>query len=230
MASDYPGELTKLQNAYTKAQPDHRFKFVFYNEGNPQEYQPSGDPILLRHAIQNNPDPSRLVPVQAAGAEEVKIHVDGQKGLIQTHDGVLRKIGERLDEIKRNLETTVQQKLETQQRRHGDLTQRLIRVVGKLEVWQGMDRPMMMEELTLRAKLEELYVAMNRPQIRGRLEEIEAAVQMDDGWLAGDQYVIEGDQIEQLSQALAEQQRGIQQLLNILQKDLQDMEKIRTEP
>ncbi|KAJ3130540.1 hypothetical protein HK098_000105 [Nowakowskiella sp. JEL0407] len=216
------------------------FRHYFYNFVHPNEakfyVKPANhDETLWQQAMNDNPDPTCMVPVLATGFGDIKKRMEHQEAYNTAHKAKLEEIRERLDQVEkvRHLETTV--KLKEYQRRHMQIAARVLMVMKKLQVLRNLGYSIRAEEENLRVRLESMILQLKKPsQFRGRISELAAQVHMlkESGGLVAEN-VVPGLEIDDLTtkliyEALSEEQTGLAHLTEIVVKDSKDLERLET--
>ncbi|KAI8612109.1 nucleoporin complex subunit 54-domain-containing protein [Chytriomyces sp. MP71] len=245
-------KIREIQGYWNPTSPSCQFRHYFYNMVHPNEVQkygcpPNHDPNLYNQAIQDNPDPTCMVPVLAVGFEDLKKRVSEQDAMSDMHKAKLEELAERLNAIERKhyLETTV--KLEEYKRRHVELSQRVLSMMKTVEILRNKGYPIRSEEEALRARLEAMNTQLKKPaHFRGRVQELEAALRMikdarrmeSAGSLGaaaaggagglGREGVVEmsEEQIRLIAEALGSTQQGLKNLSELVEEDGKDIEVI----
>ncbi|KAI9324000.1 nucleoporin complex subunit 54-domain-containing protein [Obelidium mucronatum] len=246
-------KIKELQGYWDPASPMCQFRHYFYNMVHPNEVAlykcpPNHDPTLYQQAVQDNPDPSCMVPVLAIGFEDLKKRINHQEQMSNIHKGKLDELAEWLNTIERKhyLETVV--KLEEYKRRHVELSQRVLSMMRTVEVLRNKGYPIRSEEEALRARLEAMSTQLKKPaHFRGRVQELEAALRMvkdarrmdavgsvgagllqgqqpKEGDAGGDGSEMTEDQVGLISQALGTAHQGLRNLTEIVEEDAKDVE------
>ncbi|KAJ3127382.1 hypothetical protein HK101_005585, partial [Irineochytrium annulatum] len=154
-------KFREIESYWNVNSPNCQFKHYFYNMVHPNEVQrysrpPNHDATLYDQAMQDNPDPSCMVPVLAVGFEDIKKRIAQQDEANRAHRAKLEEIDSKLDSLERKhqLETTV--KLDEFRRRHTELARRVLFVMRRVHVLRNKGYPIRAEEEALRVRLEAL--------------------------------------------------------------------------
>ncbi|KAI9310139.1 nucleoporin complex subunit 54-domain-containing protein [Dichotomocladium elegans] len=232
--------LALLRSWWDPNSPYCRFKYYFYNVVKPQEvhlYQkpPNHDKKAWDEAQKKNPDPSCLVPTLAVGLEDVRKRMDAQEQQASAHVATLKNIEAKINKMKGIDAQSTLKKLEDYKRRHMELSQRVIQVMKAAQILQHKGRPLTEDEEKMRAMLENIQDQLLRSeQFRGKLSQLWAQLQLikesgrkygnlDDvvGWSS-----IGEDKMCTISQALNEQQSGMEHTIGILERDSLEVDKL----
>jgi len=124
-----------IQQCYDPSSLNYRFRTYFYNqvEGGIARYPQTKPPVIndrLWTQIQNdNPDPNEMIPVMAAGFEDLRARAGWQDEQMGAQTGKVRELEERLGALlkRADLETTSQ--LQQIQKQQLKLVQRVISVL-----------------------------------------------------------------------------------------------------
>ncbi|KIM41314.1 hypothetical protein M413DRAFT_27686 [Hebeloma cylindrosporum] len=234
--------IEAIYNAWNPASKDCRFQHNFYNLVDPKQVNLYGRPpnatndALWQKAVQENPDPSCLVPVIAVGWDDLRSRIEAQTTQSAGHIQKLDELRSRLSALQtqRSVSNTSRilraMSVQTQQ------IQRVMRLVQHLHLLIPSIRSSALrpEEEALRGKLEEIEEEMRRARVKGRLNElwaligalgagVEKAGSSNGAGGGGEWAVVDEDGLAQIAQILAEQQAGLQHLTKILQQDLRDL-------
>ncbi|ORY49622.1 hypothetical protein BCR33DRAFT_713943 [Rhizoclosmatium globosum] len=177
-------KIKEIQQYWDPNSPMCQFRHYFYNMVHPSEVgmykcPPNHDPTLYQQAVQDNPDPSCMVPVLAIGFEDLKKRISHQDQMSEMHKAKLTELAEMLNTIERKhyLETVV--KLDEYKRRHVELTHRVLILMRTVEILRNKGYPIRSEEESLRARLEAMATQLKKPaHFRGRVQELEAALRL----------------------------------------------------
>eukprot|EP00299_Pterocystis_sp_00344_P014064 c6958_g1_i1.p1 GENE.c6958_g1_i1~~c6958_g1_i1.p1 ORF type:complete len:419 (-),score=123.62 c6958_g1_i1:4-1227(-) len=220
--------LDMINEAYNPRHPNFRFKFMLYNAvENPSDPRwappPNSDMVLLARANSANPDPKSLIPVQACGFTDLEERTKINHSLTTQHANQVKNMTSKLEQIHTKLESEIALRVTAVKRRHIELSQQVIKVMGKMERLEAMDKPLGMEELVFRTRLEEIDGALHRPRIRGKLHELSSVVEMSRSSTAPSVEIVG---VEELAKCLQQHRQGLEELVKVVQKDLRDMTKI----
>ncbi|KAJ7595012.1 nucleoporin complex subunit 54-domain-containing protein [Mycena floridula] len=235
-------KIQAVANAWNPQSPDCRFQRCFYNLVDPSQVNMYGRPPNVTNesrwqkAVQENPDPSCLVPVFAMGFDDLRERVDAQAQQAAAHQEKLKDIQTRLAALQTRHTTSTTPRLARFSTAQTQLTLRLLALIQHLHllipsIRSSSIRP---EEEELRKKLEELQEAIQGGggRMRGKLGELWAilgAVKAKEGSKNasgrgnGGWKVVDEEGLSRITQVLADQQAGLAHLTKILQKDIKDL-------
>lgn len=183
-----------------------------------------GDDVFWNRAIADNPDPTNLVPVRICGFEGLENRIKDQKKAIETTENILQEAKKKIDELERHLETQ-RDSLEEYRRVNVQLAQKTLRIMTKLEVLRSKGYPIHPDEDAFRGKLENLQRELSQPtQFKGRLNELNSLVRMQDETSAQISQPLEDDDLSNLFKYLSQQTEGIKLLVDVIKNDSQDID------
>ncbi|KAJ3061139.1 hypothetical protein HDU98_002960 [Podochytrium sp. JEL0797] len=250
-------KIKTIQSYWDPNSPNCQFKHYFYNMVHPNEVHlykcpPNHDPILYNQAVQDNPDPTCMVPVLAVGFEDLKKRIAHQDKMSELHKAKLEELANWTNTIERkhHLDTVI--KLEEYKRRHVELSQRVLSMMRTVEILRNKNYPIRSEEESLRARLDAMSSQLQKPaHFRGRVQELEAALRMlkdaqgrgdvvgsvgggKRGGGAGEEdgEEMEGveaggmteEQVKLISEALLTAHQGLKNLTEVVEEDKKDLE------
>ncbi|KAJ3104948.1 hypothetical protein HDU97_008696 [Phlyctochytrium planicorne] len=241
-------KFTEMQGYWDPKNPNCQFKtnmadiqHYFYNMVHPSEVQfykcpPNEDPTLYQQAVQDNPDPSCMVPVLAVGFDDIKKRIKQQDLANESHRARLSDSIAQLEKIERKhyLETTV--KLDEYKRRHTELAQRTLKLMKVVQILRNKGYPIRADEEALRSRLEAMDLQLKKPaHFRGRIQELQATLRMlKDSRRLGFSDAKDGetvayeigneDQMRLIGEALQTSQEGLMKLTDVLEEDTRHMD------
>jgi nuclear pore complex protein Nup54 len=189
-------------------------------------------PVLWQQAVAQNPDPSRLVPVEAKGFADLKERAESQDVATRKHIEVLNGISDVLRSLRQRHEVSTLSKLEQYTKRHHDLSRRLIALQRKLELIAARGQGIGANEEAFASHVATLLSRLSRPdQFAGRLSQLAAdarlrAVGADDATLA--QTELPAEALDDICEALQHMTSGISVLTKTLEKDIEDLHVIES--
>ncbi|KAK0236445.1 nucleoporin complex subunit 54-domain-containing protein [Armillaria nabsnona] len=234
-------KIESIANAWNPSSPQCRFQHYFYNLVEPNQVSMYGRPpnatkdALWQKAIQENPDPSCLVPVIANGFDDLRQRVDGQTEQATAHKGNIKDLQKRLADLSTQHSTNTISRLARFSQTQIQLAQRIMALAQHLHlliptVRSSVIRP---EEEELFAKIESIEeeVRGGKGKMKAKLDELWAVFgalkAREDGIRerrnSGDWKVVDEEGLARIAQILSEQQNGLAYLTTILQKDLKDL-------
>lgn len=191
--------------------------------------------VLWQKAIQENPDPSCLVPVIANGFDDLRQRVDGQTEQATAHKGNIKDLQKRLADLSTQHSTNTISRLARFSQTQIQLAQRIMALAQHLHlliptVRSSAIRP---EEEELFAKIESIEeeVRGGKGKMKAKLDELWAVFGalkareegIRDRRNSGDWKVVDEEGLARIAQILSEQQNGLAYLTTILQKNLKDL-------
>jgi len=209
-----------------------RFTHIFYTLVNPADIpkytKPSNiDEKVWLQALKNNPDRTRLVPVQARGFGDLKLRIEQQEKAAKDHEDKLKEVQKLINMIQHKHQVGTIVKIDAYKRRHMDLASRILHVMAKIEVLRSLGYPILAEEEAFRAKLENLQRELNKPTLfKGRLNELDSLVRMQDEAPHDAYEPIDEDSLGAIHQFLEQQQEGLTHVVDVVKKDVLDLDLI----
>ncbi|PBK66252.1 hypothetical protein ARMSODRAFT_890614 [Armillaria solidipes] len=234
-------KIESIANAWNPSSPQCRFQHYFYNLVEPNQVSMYGRPhnatndALWQKAIQENPDPSCLVPVIANGFDDLRQRVDGQTEQATAHKGNIKDLQKRLADLSTQHSINTISRLARFSQTQIQLAQRIMALAQHLHlliptVRSSAIRP---EEEELFAKIESIEeeVRGGKGKMKAKLDELWAvfgALKAKEEGIrerrnSGDWKVVDEEGLARIAQILSEQQNGLAYLTTILQKNLKDL-------
>ncbi|KAJ1558846.1 hypothetical protein HK096_002259 [Nowakowskiella sp. JEL0078] len=176
--------MEQIKMNWNPESPYCHFRHYFYNMVHPNEAKyyvkpQNHDETLWLQAMNDNPDPSCMVPALAIGFGDIKKRMEQQEAFNLAHKAKLQEIRERLDKIERDRHLETAMKLKEFQRRHMQLAARVLLLMKKIQILRNLGYSIRAEEESLRVRLEAMSLQLKKPsQFRGRISELVAQVQM----------------------------------------------------
>ncbi|PKY21914.1 hypothetical protein RhiirB3_419368 [Rhizophagus irregularis] len=231
-------ELHELMNSWNTYSPQCQFITYFFNLSNPgsvQYFQPQQQQRwtqeLWEEAQKNNPDKTIMMPIVAVGFEDLKKriieHLNGKNEI----SAKLKDIGNKIEtlQIKHNLETSVN--LENQKRKHMELTQRVIKLMKRIQVVRLRGTMTRSGEEQLKGRLEEIKQNLLRPMVR--LDHIKTQYSiLKIHWdnrepsVAHKYNTVDANQLDNIVKVLGAEHTGIVHGIDTLKKDSKDIDLI----
>ncbi|KAF8920594.1 nucleoporin complex subunit 54-domain-containing protein [Mucidula mucida] len=230
-----------ITNAWNPNSPHCRFQHYFYNLVDPSQVHMYGRPpnatndVLWQKALQENPDPSCLVPVIANGFDDLRQRVEAQTQQSAAHTASIKELQNKLSSLSSKHTADIVPRLARFSQTQVQIAQRIMALVQHLHllipaVRSSAIRP---EEEQLAGELEAVdeEVRGNRGKMKAKLDELWAvfgAMKAREEGLrerrtSGDWKVVDEDGLSRIAQILAEQQAGLAHLTKVLHKDLKDL-------
>ncbi|KAF7725366.1 hypothetical protein EC973_009633 [Apophysomyces ossiformis] len=230
--------LALLKAWWNPESPLCRFRYYFYNKVNPQEvhlYQkpPNHDPKAWDDAQKANPDPTCMVPTLAVGFGDVMKRMDAQAKQAEAHEAKLNELDAKVKKIQQSSTVDATAKINEYKQKHMELSQRVVRILKQAMVLGHKGQSITQEEEEIRARFENLQDQVRRSeQFHGKLSQMWAQLQ----WIkeSGRKYgkidgvdewdAVRTEDMQEITKILEEQQRGIQHVIETLQKDAAEIE------
>lgn len=119
--------------------PESKLHAALYNVVPPSDVSRYTRPALFDEklwdvAVAKNPDPSRMVPVQANLFDDLLTRADSQEGRLRDHAAFLARLEDGLRIMAEQVETEIAIKLAAYRRRHRELARKLLRVACAVEI------------------------------------------------------------------------------------------------
>ncbi|KAF9554978.1 hypothetical protein CPC08DRAFT_737499 [Agrocybe pediades] len=156
----------------------------FYNLVDPKQVNLYGRPpnalndAIWQKAVQENPDPSCLVPVIAIGFDDLRARIDAQSSQSSLQLQKIADLQSRLSALRTQHAISNASRLLRAAATQTQVVQRLMRFIQHLHLLIPSMRSSALrpEEEALRGKLEELEEEMRRGRVKGRLNELWAVI------------------------------------------------------
>lgn len=206
--------------------------YNFVDHASAYEKPANVHPVLWQQAVAQNPDPSRLVPVEAKGFADLKERAESQDVATRKHIEVLNGIGDVLRSLRQRHEVSTLSKVEQYTKRHHDLSRRLIALQRKLELIAARGQGIGANEEAFASHIATLLSRLSRPdQFAGRLAQLAADARLrtvgaDDATLA--QTELPSEALDDICEALQHMTSGISVLTKTLEKDIEDLRVIES--
>jgi len=238
-----PGPLTPQQriqaiaDAYNPNSPDCRFRHMMFNRVDPADVDKYVRPAtvnerLWTQAVEANPDPSRFVPVQATGFQDLRLRVEEQNKITTEHVKALEDVQAFLLTLQKKHDLDTRIKIDQYKQRHLELSHRVLKLMKRVEVLTYKGYPISLEEEAFRAKLENLQRELNQPSLfRGRLSDLLSFLRthnQQEVSTASNIHqqltdTLDHDSLESIHTFLEQQTAGLAHLAELLKQDLRDM-------
>mmetsp|Transcript_4309 Transcript_4309/g.13004 ORF Transcript_4309/g.13004 Transcript_4309/m.13004 type:complete len:427 (-) Transcript_4309:343-1623(-) len=180
-APQLPLGLQSIFDAFNPSGPYCRFRHMLYNVVDPRDVArfqrpPDTDERLWEQARHNNPDPSRLVPVQASSFEQLHARVEQQNSRIAAHLNVLANVEKSVSQLQKERQLSASVKLGDYRRRHNELVQKLFNLIAKLEEALSRGQHLTEDEVAFRHGLEGVARQLTKPvQLADKLADLAEA-------------------------------------------------------
>jgi len=225
--------LEGVKNSYDPQHPQCRFKHIFYNlvaspeeVNRHQQVKPQHiDPLLWDQAWRANPEPSRLVPVQATGFSDLRARIVEQDKMASNQEKALQDANKLLDHMKQRHEVTTLAKLEQYRRRELELANRVLKVMCVIARLEARGSGLTVGEEQFLQRIDTLVRDLSRPGFRGKLTELSA---MSKNYDRSETLIdpVNKEALERIYMFLEQQQAGLQRLTALIHKDQKDFEYI----
>jgi nuclear pore complex protein Nup54 len=186
------------------------------------------DQLLWDAACRSNTDPSKFVPVQACGFNDLKGRIAEQNKLTSQQSQTLQDASKVIQYIKHNHSTQTMAKLDDYKRRQLEISQRLIRVICKLMVLEARGTRLTVGEEQLKRKFELILQDLTSPILyRAKIEDFIALSRITVPSSPLPQ--LDERSLENIAKALKEQRAGLEVLTTMVQKDTKDVQLMMAE-
>ncbi|XP_022647916.1 nucleoporin p54-like isoform X1 [Varroa jacobsoni] len=186
---------------------------------------PNGiDQLLWEQAKSDNPDPKRMVPVPIIGFEDLKRRMDSQQALQAGQMDRLQKMAREAEELEKRCEQS-RARVDEFRSKQQNLSHRVLTVMVAFEINRKIGLGIQADEETLKASLEDIMNEMDHLN-RGKLNELQASVKS----VPRDQQSHTGSAepvSEEVNQLLAQQHRGITDLIKVIKEDMKKLDDIK---
>jgi nuclear pore complex protein Nup54 len=210
---------------------------MFYNQVNAPAEEvrranatkpPQIDQLIWDQAQRNNPDPSRYVPVQACGFDDLKKRIEEQNKLAGMQVQTLHDATKLIEHLRHKHTTATMARLEDYKAKELDITQRLVRIISKLVVLEARGTRLTPGEERLKRKFEKILQDLSSPVLyRAKIDDIIAISRIAAPPTPLPQ--VDERSLENIAKVLKEQRSGLEVLTTMLQKDLKDTQFIYNE-
>jgi nuclear pore complex protein Nup54 len=236
-------QLIKMAYDSTPQNAAGHFRKLMYNvivEGDvPRglEYlkqQYTGVPLSLwNQAMQNNSDPTRLLPIPITSFTSLNDRVQKQQERFQTYNMAMSNLKTRLSAVGVSHEGPTMTKLNTLRAEQANLSQRLLQVMEKIQLRKLRGFHLSVSERELNANLRAMLKELAKPDTyQSKLSELSAVVgdlPVDVG-LSSEyaQFALDDSVTKDVNILLSEQAQKLKIVTDLLSKDLRDMQTIQT--
>ncbi|KNE55984.1 hypothetical protein AMAG_01830 [Allomyces macrogynus ATCC 38327] len=222
--------VASIRDAWDPNSPNCQFKHYFYNLVHPSEVKQyvrgeRDDEKLWEHAVKNNPDPTCLVPALAVGFGDLQKRVNQQTEYLEKMKFRLGEIAITCDRLQQRHDVDNKLRLAEIKRKHQELAARVLVLMKQIHQLRSQGVPMSLDEDKLRGRLEELMGRLRKPgQYKSKVEALWRDVGSMGNVAMGEANGAVVADVEQLAGVLAEQQRGIGHVVEVLKTDQHDVE------
>lgn len=184
--------------------------------------------------MDNNPDPTCMVPALAVGFDDIAKRTDLQIRTSAAHSAKLDEITKKLTALQQSHQLNTSVKLKQQQQRHAELSHRLLVIASKINLVINNGYPIRPEEEAFKARIEQLHKQVSKPgQFRGRINDLWAQIRILKDVAASSQSrgweVVDENQLAAITNVLSSQQAGLNLLIDTLKEDKMDAEVLAVE-
>eukprot|EP01080_Neovahlkampfia_damariscottae_P005803 gene5803-9626_t len=235
------GAMKKIFDFYNPNSPFCRFNYFFYNiseSGRVKEqllslrekYKEQIPDSRWMGAMENNPNPNKLVPVPARSFDDLNLRISEQLKRIKSFQNVLKLLEKELEARQRDYEVKNLKIIEQIKLKQLILNARILKLQMKLEVLMQKGGGQTSNDSKIKMKLDYLQQELHKPnQFRGRLNEL--VPQLNYFLQNTESFSNLPDNFEEQSllfliQYLSQQHDGLKELSSILNKDIKDVKKI----
>jgi len=186
------------------------------------------DPNLWEQLQKNNPDPSRLVPVQLSGFDELQTRMQQQSMRVQEHLQAMTGIEKILSECSDIEKTQCAVKLTEFRNRHYTLFRRLVQFIGRVWCLLSRGRALRAEETQMKEALEALQRRVSSPgelhdKLADLMELFRTSISVRKFQDVYKQTSLRKESLEGICRVINKQQEGLDLLLQVtyqLENDL----------
>ena len=190
---------------------------------------------LWAQVCNDNPDPSRMIPVLANGFSDLHARARWEDDAIKAHTEKLNELHEKTSRILRDLDVDLTAKIRTAQQRHQDLSLRLLKIMKGMEVLRRSGTKLSTGEVESLSKLKShLALLSNGPLESGSLRSTSFQLNslLESGRLdafksARAIKLANEDSLVAVHSLLNDQHVILKNTVEILQKDCVDLQTIR---
>ena len=210
---------------------DCLFRFTVYlDKSLAAKAQLNGEEALEPNAAENNPDPNNLVPRTLMGVQALKYHFQMQNKLTALMASKVSVIKDSQLESFRRKSEDLGIRIKQYQQKHNEQNGRLIRLLRDVEYLRCRNRPLEKKEIEHRAEYDKLISLKNQCLSRlGQLEQTNESYASMAAYSTQEEFLeVSDEDLDRIYDLLKEQHDGIHHLGTILQKDIRDIEIMRT--
>ena len=226
--------LARIITAYKKGSQS-KFSYVFYNAVKEAEAavrnrirHPEFTQQQFEQAMQNNPNPRKLVPVMAHGFKDLVARMEQQKKTLAMIEGNVRHVRKTVRKLEDKYIKIKDQEIPAVLQKHAALANRLLKIMGILERMDKKGSSLMQHEVQYMNRLASIKSELGKPnQFRSKIEELRSIVRTQQGTLGGEVNFIDRRNLRQIKKFLAMQGKGIGHIQEILERDRRRVDIIR---
>ena len=228
--------ISYLQQCFDANSPYCRFRHIFYNVVAPTDIPKYVKPSNMEEkfwiqAQRDNPDPTRMVPVQASGFEDLSKRFHQQQQLNEIFLIKLKEVKEKIDLLNRNNQVDLQVKIDGMRKKQEELVLSLMSLLKKLQVLRLRNMSLKPEEEALYRKVESLVQHYKVTLLKSKLMELESTFvsKKGSGELNEVSFELDEESSKNLIGILEEEQKGISSLVQSVGTDLNEVKLIITQ-
>ncbi|EME30630.1 nucleoporin P54 [Galdieria sulphuraria] len=226
-------DIQQMKEAFNLQSSSCRFRYIFYNASTmaatvAQQVPQGMDSTLWEQIQRNNPDPSRLVPVQLSGFDELQTRIQQQSTRVQEHLQALTGIENILSECSDIERTQCALKLAEFRNRYYTLFRRLVQFIGRVWCLLSRGRALRIEENQMKDALEALQRRVSSPgelhdKLADLIELFRTNISLQKFNELHKQTSLRKESLERIYRVISKQQEGLDLLLQVsyqLESDL----------
>lgn len=184
----------------------------------------------------DNPDPSRLIPVLANGFDDLHARARWEDDVIRAHTDKLKELHEKSSKLLRDLDIDLTAKLVAAQQRHQALSLRLLKIMKGMEILRRSGSKLTPAESQALTKLKaSLSKLSNGPLESGSLHNLTFQLDslMESGRLDAFRSAkaikpANEESASALHSLLEDQQDNLMKIVDSIQKDSSDLQKMKS--
>jgi len=163
-----------------------KFRRIFYNKVDPADITKYKTPENIpdrqwEEAVENNPDPTCLVPVPAVGFQDLYKRIEVQNEAAAEHARILDNFRDDIRQLKKKHDLEISVKINECKHRQMQFESKLVNIMIKLELYRGRGQPINYNEEQWKSHLETCQKELNSPnQYKAKLNELISAVRMQE--------------------------------------------------
>lgn len=202
-----------------------------------QVQKPANVSDSLWAQVQNdNPDPSRMIPVLANGFNDLFSRARWEDDVIRAHTDKLADLNEKSSNLLRDLDIDLTAKLVAAQQRHQDLSLRLLKIMKGMEILRRSGSKLSPSETHALTKLKSSLAKFSSGPLENgslhnlkfQLESLLESGRLDAFRSAKSIQPASEEAAAALHSLLEDQQEGLKSLVESVQKDSSDLQIIKS--
>lgn len=224
-----------IRECLTPGSPNYRFRFMFYNrvpagvQANPVR-PPYVSDAMWRQMIEDNPDPTRYVPVLSNGFTDLLARRDFQDDCQRAHVARIKEVNARLSTLLSKQDLDVAAAMQSAQRQQLRLMRRLLEVLRRIHAiaTTSASQPLLQREQDIIARLQSLAARLGMPPLSEipTLAQRCASISLSDGF-SHENENLDSNEADALMTALVKQQHAISVLVDVVARDTRDLDIIQ---